>query len=864
MTMRNLSFFGLFILIFMLGACRSNKQEVLPVQGVSKKLNDQRFHDYSDLVYQLDFQIPEKKTEAIKGKLLFTFHTKSLAHPVVLDFQNPSSHIQKIRINHQKADYRISNHHIIIPTKALIKGKNQISIDFIAGNQALNRNDDFLYTLFVPGRASTAFPCMDQPNLKARFRLSLHIPKNWIAVANARESERHTDNNQQFLQFAPTKPISTYLFSFVAGKFKKAEKTFGKRTLRMYYRETDSLKVSQNLNDVFHLEANAIRWMEKYTGIPYPFGKFDFILIPAFQYSGMEHPGAVLYRASRVFLDPSATQTQKLFRASLIAHETAHMWFGDLVTMNWFDDVWLKEVFANFMAAKIVEPAFPGINQQLSFLIDHFPKAYAVDRTPGANPIKQKLNNLNMAGMLYGAIIYHKAPIVMMKLEDLIGKKELRTGLQEYLHKFQFANADWDDLINILDRKTPANLKAWSHVWVKESGMPHYEVLLKERQFTLEQNDPQKGNRIWPQAFHYININQNSQDSGTFFNDQKAQTIELHQKASMVWLNADGKAYGFIHMSPAMKQFMGSNGFMKLNAIQRASAYISMWENLQNGVLSPTEVNRLMRECLERENTEQNINYLLSIYPKLFWRFNTQASRHSFTKEMEKLLWQKISLAPSSSLKAAYYHAWLRTVTSKEGIQKMVELWDGKQTIRGLKLSENDKVRLSYELAVRQGIEGSSIIPRDVLQQQLLQTKNPDKKKEIAFVMPALSENIGVRTEFFERLKEPSQRKHEPWVNTAVSYLHHPLRAQSAEKFILPSLEMLEEIQQTGDIFFPKSWLDATFSGHHSQKSVEIIEEFLNKNHDLDIKLKQKILQSADPVFRASKMIEKMNPQKNL
>src|SRR5437016_10299680 len=152
----------------------------------------------------------------------------------------------------------------------------------------------------------------------------------------------------------------------------------------------------------------------------------------------MEHPGAVFYNAPGLLLEESATQNQKLDRASTIAHETAHMWFGDLVTMRWFTDVWMKEVFANFMAAKIVNPSFPGINHELRFLLAHYPAAYDVDRTAGTNAIRQPLANLSEAGTLYGAIIYEKAPIVMRQLETFLGADAFRDGLREYLRRYAF------------------------------------------------------------------------------------------------------------------------------------------------------------------------------------------------------------------------------------------------------------------------------------------------------------------------------------------------------------------------------------------------------------------------------------------
>ena len=148
------------------------------------------------------------------------------------------------------------------------------------------------------------------------------------------------------------------------------------------------------------------------------------------------------------------------------------MWFGDLVTMNWFDDVWTKEVFANFLAAKVVHPSFPEVDHDLRFFLAHHQAAYGIDRTAGANPIRQPLENLKEAGALYGPIIYQKAPIVMRHLERLVGEERFRDGLREYLRTFRYGNATWPDLIDILDRRTGTDLRSWSAVWVEEPGRP--------------------------------------------------------------------------------------------------------------------------------------------------------------------------------------------------------------------------------------------------------------------------------------------------------------------------------------------------------------------------------------------------------
>src|SRR4030095_8133677 len=182
-----------------------------------------------------------------------------------------------------------------------------------------------------------AFPCFDQPDLKAKYTLSLDIPAEWEALANAPETKRIKQDNRIAVQFAETDPLPTYLFAFAAGRYQIETAERRGRRFRMFHRETDAAKVARNREAIFDLHAASLEWLERYTGIPYPFGKFDFLLVPSFQFGGMEHAGAIFYNASGLLLEQSATQTQLLGRASVIAHETSHMWFGDLVTMRWFN-----------------------------------------------------------------------------------------------------------------------------------------------------------------------------------------------------------------------------------------------------------------------------------------------------------------------------------------------------------------------------------------------------------------------------------------------------------------------------------------------------------------------------------------------
>ena len=185
----------------------------------------------------------------------------------------------------------------------------------------------------------------------------------------------------------------------------------------------------------------SLRWLEDYTGVPYPFAKYDFIILPGFQYGGMDHTAPPLYNDNQMFLSEHPTPDEELRRTELIAHETAHMWFGDLVTMNWFDDVWTKEVFANYFAACISEPLYPEINHQLNRIKTFTASSLSEDRTPGTTSIRQPLDNLRNAGLIYGQIIYNKAPVMMIKLVELMGKDKFREGIREYLNTYAYSSA---------------------------------------------------------------------------------------------------------------------------------------------------------------------------------------------------------------------------------------------------------------------------------------------------------------------------------------------------------------------------------------------------------------------------------------
>jgi aminopeptidase N len=824
--------------------------------GIPETLARERAARVSNLRYDVTFRIPVTRDQPVTGHLRATFALSDTA-PLSFDFKQPVDHLLAMQSNTHIVTPAVVSQHIIIPTEALVKGENLIEFEFVAGEGPLNRSDDYLYALFVPARASEAMPVFDQPDLKARWKLVLNVPPSWTAVSNGAQMGGVGGNDQRGMIFEETQPISTYLFSFAAGRFTVDTAERNGRTFRMFHRETDAKKLARNRDTIFDLQAHALAWLEDYTAIPYAFGKFDFVLIPSFQFGGMEHPGAIFYNASSLLLDESATQTQMLGRASLIAHETAHMWFGDLVTMKWFDDVWMKEVFANVMAAKIVNPSFPTVNHALRFLYQHYPAAYDVDRTEGSNPIRQPLANLSDAASLYGAIIYQKAPIVMRQLELIVGADQFRDGLREYLAAHKFGNATWTDLITVLDAKSPADLAAWSRVWVEERGRPrisvHHATSEAGLTFTFDQFDPLGRGLVWPERLDLALGYPNQVTHVGVDLAGGSTTVETGAKAAFTWLlpTGDGLGYGdFVLDEPDLTALAKALPNI-VEPLSRGSALVLLWESMLESRIAPDQLTEVLLTALPKETDELNTNEMLGDVSELFWRFTAADDRVELAPKLEALLQAGLGKASTTSLKAAWFGALKSIATTPETVGWLEKVWRREITIPGLPMAEPDEAGLALELAVRDVPAAA-----EILDTQLTRFQNADRKARFAFVRPALSRDPAVREAFFNGLRDVANRRHEAWVLEAVRYLHHPLRAAASKKFVIDALGLTLEIQRTGDIFFPKRWLDATLWGYQSPQTAADVHEFIAELPDsYPPRLRWVLLSSADTLIRAAKIL---------
>lgn len=803
----------------------------VPEAGVPLGLARERKAEISDVRYRLTFDIPASPSQRIDASEEVSFVLASRRR-VALDFKEDPSHLVQVSVDGRQVPVVFANEHVVIPRRYLRRGANSIRISFVAGEQSLNRRDGFLYTLLVPDRARTLFPCFDQPDLKAEYTLSLTVPEGWTAVSNTAiaASEGRT------VTFAPTEPLSTYLFSFVAGEFSSTSAERDGRRINMYYRETDERKLAQ-CDEVLSLVCASLTALEEYTGVPYPFAKYDLIVLPDFQYGGMEHTGATLYNDRRIFLGERPTTSELLSRASLIAHETAHMWFGDYVTMRWFNDVWTKEVFANHFASKIVSPLFPQVDGHLGDMRSYWAASYNEDRTPGSNAIRRPLGNLDKAGLIYCNIIYDKAPVVMDKLERALGPDLFRAGIRNYLRDFGYANADWDDLIASFPQKQGLDLREWSHVWIDERGMPEYAISCDGGHIRVTQRDPFDAGNIWRQDVELDVYGGGVRQRVTVDADAAVKEVQMPFKVDAVIPNADGYTYGWFRLDDVQARFLMDAYCSLDDDAERFSVLMTLFENTLRGVMDADEFIAWTASALQAEKVGLVADSMMGYASRI-------AAMHGGSAVLERALSDICHDVAAPHEKRLLALRTLSQISRDVATaDELLAIWQARRPFKGMVLGENDYSSLATQLMLRFPEKAS-----DIRTEQISRLSNQDRRATFAYVSKAALADVSVRDSLFATMLTPEGRRNESRVRSALSLLCHPLRGGEALKYIRPALDVLEDVQRTGDIFFPQNWCSSLLSGQQSPAAREIVERWLDEHRDLDPLLRTKVLQNlADP-----------------
>ena len=347
-------------------------------------------------------------------------------------------------------------------------------------------------TQFEAADARRAFPCWDEPESKATFEISIIADNQFTAISNMPVKSKKKLKTKTLYTFQKTPLVSTYLIYLGVGEFEYLTGKAGKIQIRVVTTKGNTSKGKFSLE----LGKKLLTSYEKYFGIKFPLPKLDLIAVPDFAAGAMENWGAITFRETILLYDPKTSSTRtKQFIAEVISHEIAHMWFGNLVTMKWWNDLWLNESFATFMATKFVDKFYPEWDLWNQFVEDAMNVAMGLDSLKTTHPIDVKVNSPAEIREIFDAISYDKGGCVLRMLENYVGEPNFQKGLKKYLSDFKYKNAKGQDLWDAIGKASNMPVTSMINTWLKQPGFPVVEInqdgsnlKLKQKRYLLESN----------------------------------------------------------------------------------------------------------------------------------------------------------------------------------------------------------------------------------------------------------------------------------------------------------------------------------------------------------------------------------------
>ncbi|MFQ5440369.1 MAG: M1 family metallopeptidase [Nitrosopumilaceae archaeon] len=471
--------------------------------------------DVNPINYELIFE-PDLKKFNFKGKETISINCKKPTKKISLhcaEIKIKSCAVKhkgktitsKVKNNEKKEELQIT-------LNEKIKGNAIIYLDFqgILNDRLLGfyrsqyqqggKTKYLATTQFEAADARRAFPCWDEPEAKATFEISIIADNKFSAISNMPVKSKTKTGKKTLYKFGKTPIMSTYLVYLGVGEFEYLNGKIGKTQIRVVTTKGNKSKGKYSLD----LGKKLLVSYEKYFGIKYPLPKLDLIAVPDFAAGAMENWGAITFRETILLYDPNTSSTRtKQFIAEVISHEIAHQWFGNLVTMEWWNDLWLNESFATFMATKFVDKFYPEWDLWNQFVEDAMNVAMGLDSLKTTHPIDVNVNSPAEIREIFDAISYDKGGCILRMLEDYVGEPNFRKGLMAYLKAFKYQNAKGQDLWNAIGKASKMPVSSMVNSWLKQPGFPLVEIQQEDNTLHIKQNryllEPNKKSRkgLW-------------------------------------------------------------------------------------------------------------------------------------------------------------------------------------------------------------------------------------------------------------------------------------------------------------------------------------------------------------------------------
>ncbi|MFF0432110.1 aminopeptidase N [Streptomyces sp. NPDC004327] len=590
----------------------------------------------------------------------------------------------------------------------------------------------YLYTQFEVPDARRVFASFEQPDLKATFQFTVKAPEGWTVISNSPTPEP----KDGVWEFAPTPRISTYITALIVGPYHSVHSTYeGKNgqvvPLGIYCRP--SLAEFLDAEHIFDVTRQGFDWFQEKFAYDYPFAKYDQLFVPEFNAGAMENAGAVTIRDQYVFRS-KVTDAAYERRAETILHELAHMWFGDLVTMEWWNDLWLNESFATFTSvacqASVEGTRWP--NAWTTFANSEKTWAYRQDQLPSTHPIMADINDLEDVLVNFDGITYAKGASVLKQLVAYVGQDEFFKGVQAYFQRHAYGNTRLADLLGALEETSGRDLKAWSKAWLETAGINILRPEIETDEngaitaFAVRQEAPAlpagaKGEAVLRPhriAIGFYDLDADGKLVRTERLELDVEAAELtavpqlagKQRPAVVLLNDDDLSYAKVRLDEVSLKNVTAHLGDFTESLPRALCWASAWDMTRDGELATRDYLSLVLSGIAKEtdigvvqSLQAQTKVALDLYAAPEWRAEGLARWGAFAQE------QLRAAAPGGDHQLAWAHAFAATAREAAELDLLAALLDGSATIEGLAVDAELRWAFVQRLAATGRVEEAEI-----------------------------------------------------------------------------------------------------------------------------------------------------------
>ncbi len=506
-------------------------------------------------------------------------------------------------------------------------------------------NEIYLYTQFETGDARRMYACFDQPDQKATFTISTITPKHWEVISNyGIESQKDVDGDRKFIQFAESQVISTYVTAIVAGPYVSVHDEYkGEKTIPLGIYARKSFFKHVDAENIFEVTKQGFAYFEKTFGLAYPFGKYDQIAVAEYNWGAMENVGCVTFHEDVLIFRSKVTERNYVSRATTIHHEMAHMWFGDLVTMKWWDDLWLNESFAEWASYQSVSESTKYTHAWTEFNSLRKNWAYRVDQMTTTHPIAVEMEDLDAVRTNFDGISYAKGASVLQQLVAHVGGDNFIKGLRLYFEKHAFGNTELKDLIEQLEAASGRDLTPWVSTWLRTAGVNTLSPVIEVEGNTYKSISVKQAVPTMPVGStelrpHRLHVGLFDIKDGAL---TRRKSVELdvagaltevsalagEKVADLVLVNDHDQTYAKLRFDDrsieTMKGHLGSLD----DSLARGLIWASLWDSTRDGELSTSDYISIALNALKTESDISIVSATFMQIDTAIWAYASPAKR---------------------------------------------------------------------------------------------------------------------------------------------------------------------------------------------------------------------------------------------